>query len=100
MNDKIKINWEIRMQKIEDQLTNHCAENNEHFARIEKSQETILAKIDKFSDVVSTKADKVELTAIADAKANKDDLKELRNWVVGGILISILLMTVSMLLKN
>ena len=99
-SDKTKINWEIRMERLENQMQNHCEENNEHFARIEKGQDAILVKIDKFSETVAIKADRRELQEMDDAKANKDELKELRNWVVGGILISIFLMTVSILLRK
>lgn len=89
-----------RMTKLEETMKNHCEENNDHFLRIEKGQDMISQKIDKFAEVTATKADRVEVQNIADTKANKDDLKELRNWVVGGILISIFLMVVSIIIRK
>ena len=93
-------NWELRMQKLEDTMKAHCEENNAHFSRIEKGQEVLNNKIDKFIEITSTKADRTEVAELSKSKANKDDLKELRNWVIGGILISILLMVISLMFKK
>ena len=98
--DCMNAKWEFRMVKLEESMKSHCEENNAHFMRIEKSQETLAVKIDKFIDVTNTKADRAEVVELAHSKANKDDLKELRGWVVGGILISILLMVVSIILRK
>ena len=93
-------NLEVQVGEIKVEQQNHCEENNAHFARIEKTQDVIVTKIDNFRDITSTKADRAEVTALENNKANKDDLKELRNWVVGGILISILLMVLSIIVKK
>lgn len=89
-----------RIMKLEEQMQSHADENNSHFLRIEKSQDVLGAKIDKFVEVTNTKADRTAITALEETKANKEDLKELRGWVIGGILISIFLMVISLMLKG
>lgn len=82
--------------KLEEQMQSHSEENNSHFLRIEKSQDILGEKIDKFVEVTNTKADKADLAQ----KANKEEFKELKTLVISGLLLSIFLMILSLILRG
>ena len=110
-----------RIEKIETNVDEiyRCLDGNESsHSRIEVKIDDLSKKIDQnyentqnifvaidatIRKEVSTKADKTELEKKADKEAVtvlRDSVKELRDWVVGGILISILLMLGSIILRK
>lgn len=84
---------ETRMALIEQKVDLIDVQNRKDHSEIKECIDDMNRKLDR---AINEKADRKDL----DGKADKDDFITLRNWVVGGIIISIFLMVLSMMARG